>query len=126
MPEFPPILTFRSGLDRANARATVARVRYWTAAVVILAGGVVGLSAVRGERGEGPVVSSAADVSDARVSCHQMPTGLSHPVGVTPSMAVPAGLPLDAGRVSCTTCHDEQAAAGHASRGSREIGRAHV
>jgi predicted CXXCH cytochrome family protein len=34
-------------------------------------------------------------------------------------MHVPEGLPLEGGRVSCTTCHDDQAAAGHASRSPR-------
>ncbi len=47
--------------------------------------------------------------------CHTFDPVLSHPVGVRPSMAVPAGFPLENGQISCTTCHtDEQ----HASGGS--------
>jgi predicted CXXCH cytochrome family protein len=33
--------------------------------------------------------------------------GLSHPVGVVPTMSVPKELPLEEGRLTCTTCHFE-------------------
>jgi predicted CXXCH cytochrome family protein len=38
-------------------------------------------------------------------ACHSTVPELSHPVNVTPSMTLPAGWPLDNGRVGCTTCH---------------------
>lgn len=38
-------------------------------------------------------------------ACHRPEPGFSHPVGVIPSMAVPADLPLEDGRISCITCH---------------------
>ena len=39
-------------------------------------------------------------------SCHQVKQPIfSHPLDVRPSMAVPKFLPLDQGRLGCTTCH---------------------
>ena len=49
-------------------------------------------------------------------ACHRFERVLSHPVDVRPSWAVPASLPLDRGRVTCLTCHDADAASGHAER----------
>lgn len=46
-------------------------------------------------------------------SCHTFERGLSHPVDVAPSMAVPEGLPLEGGKITCVTCHDEDGASGH-------------
>jgi predicted CXXCH cytochrome family protein len=45
------------------------------------------------------------------LSCHNFDPVLSHPVDVSPSMAVPRDLPLLNGKVSCTSCHN--APAGH-------------
>src|ERR1035437_4380971 len=39
-------------------------------------------------------------------SCHQVDAGFTHPVDQIPSMQVPKGLPLEGGRVTCITCHD--------------------
>ncbi|HBB40986.1 MAG: hypothetical protein COW73_01435 [Nitrospirae bacterium CG18_big_fil_WC_8_21_14_2_50_70_55] len=50
----------------------------------------------------------AAEGGDESVcgGCHPENTRLSHPLGMVPSMAIPADLPVDAyGRVTCTTCH---------------------
>ncbi len=39
--------------------------------------------------------------------CHEIPEGNSHPSQMVPSMAMPAGFPLDwQGRMTCATCHD--------------------
>lgn len=116
-PRAASMSSLHHGRALVNARRAASRVRLWTAAVVVLAGGVVGLSAVRGER----AAAGASDgtTSNDCMSCHQMSSGLSHPVGVTASMHVPAGLPLEGGRLTCTTCHDDQAASGHASRTPR-------
>jgi hypothetical protein len=38
-------------------------------------------------------------------ACHVPEKVLSHPVGMQPSMPVPAALPLVNGTVACTTCH---------------------
>jgi predicted CXXCH cytochrome family protein len=46
--------------------------------------------------------------------CHQTRDSWTHPVGVVPSMPVPAQLPLPEGRLACTTCHDNRSSADHA------------
>ncbi|MHC4143008.1 MAG: cytochrome c3 family protein [Planctomycetota bacterium] len=46
--------------------------------------------------------------------CHQTREAWTHPVGVVPSMPVPAELPLLDGRLVCTTCHDSRSSADHA------------
>ncbi|MHC4317017.1 MAG: hypothetical protein ACYS1B_00580 [Planctomycetota bacterium] len=52
---------------------------------------------------------------DARCGgCHQTEDPFTHPVGVVPSMPIPPGLPLEDGRIECTTCHDNRASADHA------------
>jgi predicted CXXCH cytochrome family protein len=38
--------------------------------------------------------------------CHEAQAGFSHPVDIVPTMAVPAMLPLENGKVTCVTCHD--------------------
>lgn len=43
--------------------------------------------------------------SDACYACHDKASNI-HPVGQTPSMAVPDNLPLEGGKVGCGTCHD--------------------
>lgn len=45
------------------------------------------------------------------VRCHQVDPLFSHPVNVAPTMLVPAGLPLQNGLITCTTCHDDSASA---------------
>ena len=46
--------------------------------------------------------------------CHQTTEAWTHPIGVVPSMPVPAELPLLDGRLACTTCHDSRSSADHA------------
>jgi predicted CXXCH cytochrome family protein len=49
---------------------------------------------------------TAARISSQRCeSCHRLDPMLNHPTDVSPSMAVPASLPLQNGKMACTTCH---------------------
>jgi predicted CXXCH cytochrome family protein len=41
--------------------------------------------------------------------CHQIDSIFTHPVGVIPTMDVPSNLPLQDGRITCVTCHDNSA-----------------
>ena len=43
--------------------------------------------------------------------CHLADAALSHPVNVRPTLSVPASLPLEEGRITCTTCHVDSTAA---------------
>lgn len=55
------------------------------------------------------------------MACHTIDQPIfSHPVDVRPSMAVPEGLPLTYGKVTCTTCHQDTASAHAASRQNRD------
>jgi predicted CXXCH cytochrome family protein len=46
------------------------------------------------------------DESDLCLQCHSKMSGLSHPVGVKPTMKIPKELPLDwKGEITCVTCH---------------------
>lgn len=45
--------------------------------------------------------------------CHETDGLFSHPVGVAPSMSVPAALPLVDGEIACITCHDDRSAEAH-------------
>lgn len=53
------------------------------------------------------------------VSCHHFEQVLTHPTNVRASMPVPASLPLNAGMVTCLTCHD--AGPNHAT-GHQKVG----
>lgn len=63
----------------------------------------------------------AATITDSRqcASCHQFTPSASHPVGVRPTMAVPASMPLTGERVDCLTCHDAALASGHEARAAQ-------
>jgi predicted CXXCH cytochrome family protein len=50
-------------------------------------------------------------------SCHRFQGALTHPVNVVPA-TTPASLPLDGGRITCMTCHDERAQLPHGARRS--------
>lgn len=57
--------------------------------------------------GGAPVVGASGLLDDGScVKCHRFEPVLTHPVGVRPSMATPASLPLPGGLVRCTTCHE--------------------
>ena len=60
-----------------------------------------------------PLIATVQSNSAACVQCHRFEAGDSHPVNVWPTMAVPAGLPLENGRMTCVTCHE--ATASHSS-----------
>lgn len=53
----------------------------------------------------GKVPFANGGIKEACYGCHDSSSNI-HPVGQTPSMKVPEGLPLDNGHVSCGTCHD--------------------
>lgn len=59
---------------------------------------------------------AAQAIADDCASCHKLSTIGSHPVGVIPALRIPASMPLVAGKIGCTTCHDPAAAADHAGR----------
>lgn len=48
------------------------------------------------------------------LQCHVPDANFSHPSQVVPQMTVPASMPLEGGKVTCITCHDNTMA-GHAS-----------
>ncbi|MFQ5464814.1 MAG: cytochrome c3 family protein [Thermodesulfobacteriota bacterium] len=55
---------------------------------------------------DGPPGAFRRDISAMCLECHEGVKNLSHPVDIRPSMAVPAGLPLDwKGQITCATCH---------------------
>lgn len=89
------------------------------------------LSAAHAEASRATAGANAGANAGASVSfddrcerCHQFSPGLSHPVGIVASgtgRGRAADLPLDMGRVTCLTCHDESAARPH---GEGRAGRA--
>lgn len=64
------------------------------------------------------LLPSGRSVSQTCADCHTLDQRFSHPVGVVPLMAVPPELPLENGRITCTTCHDFDAAS-HQLAGQR-------
>ena len=74
-----------------------------------LLGGIAGLLSLTViAKADGP----AGQTRDC-ASCHRFEAALSHPVDLRPSMAIPASLPLENGRITCQTCHD--AGPGHSA-----------
>lgn len=68
------------------------------------------------------LIAATSEVSRARwqtlsdnqcAACHAFERETSHPVGVLAPLQSPADLPLVDGRITCFTCHDELALAGH-------------
>ena len=55
-------------------------------------------------------------------NCHKTDAAFSHPVGMAPSMKVPADLPLHEGKMACTTCHDNSDADRHMQARRRHDG----
>lgn len=49
-------------------------------------------------------------------SCHVFDSVLTHPVNITPSMSTPGSLPLQGGKLTCLTCHEDRP--GHAESGA--------
>lgn len=84
----------------------------WAGAVL------VGLLSVSFLKAGGPVTAGAshtptaasldhqAGTSSSCTECHAMDRGLSHPVGVVPSMQIPSAFVLENGKLACTTCHE--------------------
>lgn len=53
------------------------------------------------------LTAAAPSGSQSCQRCHLLDVAFNHPTNVRPTMAVPAHLPLDQGRVTCTTCHTQ-------------------
>jgi len=47
-------------------------------------------------------------------TCHQVEQEFSHPIDIVPSMPIPEHLPLEEGRMTCVTCHDNTSSESHA------------
>lgn len=95
---------------RARSRTRIAALLAVLAAALAPAILFSGPRAASGEVGSLPVGIGAC------TSCHGIDASLSHPLLVRPSAVTPASLPLDAGRLTCLTCHDEDRARGHEAR----------
>lgn len=111
-------MRFRSVRRHGRPHHPSARV-FWVLGVVAV--GALGLIADPGQAGAAtaraayPDHASAIGWTDARCNgCHDTDRTFSHPVNVSPSMPVPAGFPLERGRLTCTTCHDSSDSSLHA------------
>ncbi|MCX5690013.1 MAG: hypothetical protein NTV94_09575 [Planctomycetota bacterium] len=122
----------KSGIDKrlattSDLRWSLTSLATIATSVLVVLGGVV----VRG--GSAPAAAAAAPMQVVRSApeagnsqafqqrcdaCHAFDSGFSHPTGVVPSMNVPQNLPLVDGRVSCLTCHTDDAARPHGSHTS--------
>jgi predicted CXXCH cytochrome family protein len=78
----------------------------WVLAAAV-AGSVLACPCALGER------------SRSCTDCHRFEAALSHPVDIRASMAIPAQLPLENGRVTCVTCHE--AGPGHPDGSERVL-----
>lgn len=66
----------------------------------------------RAPRGASTAIDTRCD------RCHRFSIGLTHPTGV-PVLGQPdVGLPLEAGRITCSTCHDDRTLQPHGSERS--------
>ncbi len=73
---------------------------------VMFASGLAVLMMARPGSAQAPWQIPAHETPAPCERCHDDPGKTSHPTGIVPSMKVPADLPLEGGRVTCTTCHD--------------------
>jgi len=81
--------------------------RRLTVGLLALAGVVVAMSTYPAAQSSRMPGVPAHTVDRPCEHCHDMTPDISHPVGMRPTMVVPAAFPLDAaGRMACTTCHD--------------------
>lgn len=67
--------------------------------------------------------STAVDRAQVRpescTTCHAFSEGTSHPVNVLASGPTPHDLPLQAGRITCLTCHEDRAREDHSRTNGR-------
>ncbi len=119
----------RSKPFAAPSRACAATFAILAALVGVLA--AIGAGSTRARHDPGRValipaglescwVNEPAPTSDC-ISCHQSSAMFMHPVGVAPSMPVPAHLPLEQGRVTCATCHEVDDAHNGTARGDARV-----
>ena len=107
MPRLAVVLLATAGM----LLMSLARVRLATAQTPVLGASATTLLP-QGITAKSPPTDSGQAITSAQCAkCHIPEKVLSHPVGVQPSMAVPAALPLDQGAVNCTTCHQDNFAA---------------
>lgn len=86
----------------------------------VFAPGPVIVAGTPAPRDTGATMTARSSWTDSRCDgCHRIEPELSHPIGVVPRDAVPDHLPLEGGRVTCVTCHDDSSAAAHASARAR-------
>jgi predicted CXXCH cytochrome family protein len=65
------------------------------------------------------IVPAGSTLTDAQCrSCHQIDAVFSHPVGMSPGRPIPSVFPLDHGRMTCVTCHENDANAHARARGT--------
>jgi predicted CXXCH cytochrome family protein len=119
----------KSGIDKqlhesSTTRWSVASMATFVGSVLL----VVGIWAFGGRSGPAAAEAAplqfvrekpaalAADATTQRCdACHAFDAGFSHPTGVIPTMAVPGELPLTDGRMTCLTCHTDEAGQPHAT-----------
>lgn len=65
----------------------------------------------------GGVIRPASGGDGACVSCHAIDAAFSHPVGFMPGRSLPEAMPLQNGRMTCLTCHEDDAGAHTRVRG---------
>ncbi len=87
------------------------------ACFAIAAGGVIASTSLLASPTGTSEPTGATQSMRSCMDCHRFTSGLTHPVGVVPSMRTPAGLPLVNGAIDCVTCHD--APPSHAQEGAR-------
>lgn len=74
---------------------------------MVIGAGSHGSLAVFPNLGIADDLNEPISIDSACSNCHNFDPDFSHPVGVTPNGRVPSHLPLEEGRISCVTCHDD-------------------
>lgn len=109
---------FRFGLLERLPGNLLARV--WAVGLLAGLGGVLAARPAQAERPEaipaGSMVAGTGSLpwTDSNCNgCHVPSATFSHPVGVRAPMQVPSSFPLQNGKMTCVTCHDDSSSALH-------------